>query len=163
MNVVDPGEPAHHRLANVGVEVDRIDDVDVRETCRDFAQGLADPLEAFAEALPPMTGDQYQAPLAEIERKRTCDLRTQAVVGPEPVHYLKQRVNYRVSGDYYSVGGDALEVKIPSGDVGGREIEFGERAGKLAVRLLGPRRIEVGCAAPPRRGRRGSDDNRPRA
>src|SRR3546814_20387578 len=89
MNVVDPGEPAHHRLANVGVEVDRIDDVDVRETCRDFAQGLADPLEAFAEALPPMTGDHYQAPLAENERKRTCDIRTQAVGGHELDTYSK--------------------------------------------------------------------------
>src|SRR3546814_20704663 len=90
-----------------------------------------------------MTGDQYQAPLAEIERKRTCDLRTQAVVGPEPVHYPKQRVNYRVSGDYYSVGGDALAVKIPSGDVGGRAIELGERAGTRAVGPRGPRRKGV--------------------
>src|SRR3546814_16157576 len=105
MNVVDPGEPAHHRLANVGVEVDRIDDVDVRETCRDFAQGLADPLEAFAEALPPMTGDQYKAPLAEIERNRTCDLRPPAVAGPQPVQSLKPPVNTRDSGDYYFYGG----------------------------------------------------------
>ncbi len=58
MNILDTGEKPIYWFPYVRIQVNRIDDIDLRVISGDLGQGPADSLETSSEAFAAMTGDE---------------------------------------------------------------------------------------------------------
>ncbi|MNG21495.1 hypothetical protein D3C84_1058670 [compost metagenome] len=65
-----------HRAQDVGIEMHRVDDLDIRPLGQ-VTQGLADVQEAFAEVLPAVAGHQQQLASGLQERELLVQFATQ--------------------------------------------------------------------------------------
>jgi hypothetical protein len=112
------------------------DDVDVRETRDEPADGGADPLERRAEALAAV-GRHDDDPPACRRGFELGDPRRGQCVGSV------QRVDHRVAGDDDRALVDALGEEVESGSAGRREMEVGGDGREAPVQLLGERLTRI--------------------
>ncbi|MNE36713.1 hypothetical protein D3C80_1305340 [compost metagenome] len=145
MDVVDVGQQAVDRFAHVRVEVDRVDDVHIRELTRGLHQSLADALEAAPEVFAAVAGDQHHAALGVQEAELVFELAFQRGAFQLADHF-QQRVDHGVAGgvDGRGVGTFTQQVVLRGG--GWREVQGGQRAGQAAVAFFRPWRIQVASA-----------------
>lgn len=135
-------EDAVDGLADVGVEVDGVDEVGFGVFFGEACDGLADVFKALAEAFAAVAGDEYDGRLAG-------DFGETGGFGGVPAYFIEgdiQGVDDGVSGDVYLVCGDIFVEEVLLCLGGGREVELCEPGGEDAVGFFGPGGLEVACA-----------------
>jgi hypothetical protein len=145
MDARHAAEQAFHRFADVGVQVDGIDDFEVAALAQS-RQGAADALEPGAEVLAPVPGDQNQPAAGIEEREQGLHGAPRLGVVVEPPGGVEEGVDHRVSGDDDALIGGALAPQVGARRLRRREVEVGDGIGQLAVHLLGPGREHVAGA-----------------
>src|SRR6476469_5579023 len=90
------GQQPFHRLAHVGVEVDRIDELRLREPPSQLGDRPANGLEAGTEVFPAMTGNQYDRLLSPGSDQRRVQAWNGRRRGSNLCQGHEQGIDYRV-------------------------------------------------------------------
>ena len=132
----DVAERAEHRVhgaADVRVRVHREDEVDLGARGGELGDRAADVLQAVAERLAPVRGDEDER-AGRVERGQL--LREDGHVVAHAAGDGEDGVDPGVAGDVDRAGRDALGEKVLAREAGRGEVEVGEARGERAVRLL---------------------------
>ena len=131
--------------------MDGIDDVHLRMTTGNLADGTADVPEAFAEVLATVSGDKdvgTTAHLVTLGQEFGMYLFLHARLVVDDVHCHQQGVDDCVSGNEYLSVGHALAQQVLPRLIGRSKVERSDAVGHLTVHLLGPGRQHVVRAQP---------------
>src|SRR5207248_2454152 len=92
-------ENASDRLTNIGIEMHRIENLDVAAPALQLREGAADGFESGAEALPSMSGDQNQrfVPMKKVILLVEC--RGEISIAFQLIANVQQRIDDGVSRD----------------------------------------------------------------
>src|SRR5690606_17553137 len=119
------------RLANLGIEVDRVEKAYFRVFRSQLRDGAADVLEAFAEILASMAGDQDDA---GVMRQKSRNLVGQG--GGRPAHLrgdLVEGVDTGITRDLDSPLGHSLPIEVFGGARGRRKVEVRDESGYTPI------------------------------
>src|SRR5690606_13476066 len=98
VNTLQRTEHLPYRLLNIGIEMNRVDDIHVTPP-RDPRQSRADPAKPFAEALTPVPRDQHKPPARLQEREPRRHLPGKRRIISEPSRDLEQGIDNCVARD----------------------------------------------------------------
>src|SRR5207249_4461371 len=130
--------------AHVGIEVYRIDDLNVWPA-RELGERRADALKPAAKALATMSRDEDQTTTRIEKAEVVCQLCTQLVFGVQPLRDVHDGVDCGIAGHMDMVGCDSFTQQILLGPFGRREMDGGDHGGEAAIQFLRPRCHQVGC------------------
>ncbi|MNV06866.1 hypothetical protein D3C71_972660 [compost metagenome] len=136
-------EDAVNRLADVRVEVDRIDDLDVRVLRGDFRQRMADLLKTTAKALAAVARHQNHLFARAEEGVTFRQLFAQRVAGHHAIAHPYQRVNHRIAGDENFVVANVFAQQVLAGVFGWRKMVHRQMPGECPVGFFRPGRIKI--------------------
>lgn len=136
--------------AHVGIEVHRVDEVDVGIFLCQALDGAAHADEAVAEVFAAVAGDEHEAsavfqPVGVVAAAEEfgSEFFSEACVVPDFVDHPVEGVDDGVAGDGDGAVGDVFFEQVFAAEGGGREVVGGDASRQLAVHLFGPRAVDV--------------------
>ncbi len=141
MNVRATAEQPEYRLADIGIQMHRIDDLQ-GFIAGQVGQRRAYLREAGAEIFAAVTGDEQQRAAVVQERKARVERRLKQWVLVDTGHGHQQRIDDRIPGDDHSPL-QRFRGQVAFRADGGREQEIADYIHDAPVHFLGPGLLHV--------------------
>lgn len=145
MDIVRSAWQAPDGTLYVGIEVNRIEDLDVGSPGQG-GQGPTGAFEAVAEVFPPMTPNRDKSASGIEKVEWSLYSMPERGIGPQPLYHVQQGVDDGVSGDGNAGVLYPFAQQIKACAFGGRKVQFGQTGGEVAVHLFGPGGVDIAGA-----------------